>query len=60
MIPWLTDDLKREIKKVFEPRYKKPLSDGEVTKIAENLTDLMEAFLRMKWREKYGYATGIK
>ncbi len=57
---WLTDDLKKEIKKVFESRYKRSLADTEVIKIAENLTGLMEAFLKMKWREKYGYSNGIK
>ena len=51
---WLNEDLKKEIKKVFEPRYKKALTDDEVAKIAENLTDLMEAFLKMKWKQKYG------
>lgn len=51
---WLNEDLKKEIKKVFEPRYKKSLTDDEVLEIAENLTDVMEAFLKMKWRQKYG------
>ena len=51
---WLNEDLKKEIKKVFEPRYKRSLTDDEVAKIAENLTDLMEAFLKMKWKQKYG------
>lgn len=51
---WLNEDLKKEIKKVFEPRYKRSLTDDEVIKIAENLTDVMEAFLKMKWKQKYG------
>lgn len=51
---WLNEDLKKEIKKVFEPRYKRSLTDDEVTQIAENLTDVMEAFLKMKWKQKYG------
>ena len=51
---WLNEDLKKEIKKIFEPRYKRLLTDDEVIKIAENLTDIMEAFLKMKWKQKYG------
>ncbi|TSC85372.1 MAG: hypothetical protein G01um10147_1186 [Microgenomates group bacterium Gr01-1014_7] len=51
---WLNEDLKKEIKKVFEPRYKRSLTGDEVTQIAENLTDVMEAFLKMKWKQKYG------
>ncbi|MBI2196127.1 hypothetical protein HYU45_00780 [Candidatus Daviesbacteria bacterium] len=51
---WLNEDLKKEIKKVFEPRYKRSLTDEEVTVIAENLTEVMEAFLKMKWKQKYG------
>ena len=51
---WLNEDLKKEIRKIFEPRYKRSLTDDELTQIAENLTDLMEAFLKMKWKQKYG------
>ena len=51
---WLNEDLKKEIRKIFEPRYKRSLTDDEVLEIAENLTDLMEAFLKMKWKQKYG------
>lgn len=51
---WLNEDLKKEIKKIFEPRYKRSLTDNEVIEIAENLTDVMEAFLKMKWKQKYG------
>lgn len=51
---WLNEDLKKEIRKIFEPRYKRSLTDDEVTQIAENLTDVMEAFLKMKWKQKYG------
>lgn len=51
---WLNEDLKKEIRKLFEPRYKRSLTDNEVIEIAENLTEVMEAFLKMKWRQKYG------
>lgn len=53
---WLTDELKKDVRKVFEPRYKRKLSDDEVVKIAVNLADFMEAYLKFKWREKYGNA----
>lgn len=52
---WFTEELLQEVRKVFEPRYKRRLSDNEVIGIAENLTEFMEAYLKMKWREgKYG------
>ena len=51
---WLNEDLKKEIRKLFEPRYKRTLTDDEVIEIAENLTEVMEAFLKMKWKQKYG------
>ena len=51
---WITDELKAEIRKVFEPRYKHPLTDLEVFAIAENLTQLLEVFFKMKWRVDYG------
>lgn len=51
---WLTDELKQEIKKLFEPKYKRKLTDDEVIEIADNLTEVMEAFLKLKWSQKYG------
>lgn len=50
---WLTRDLKQEVRKVYEPRYKRSLTNREVTEIAENLTNTLEAFFKTKWR-KYG------
>lgn len=54
MSNWLTPSLKKEIRKVFEPRYKRKLTDNEVNEIALNLTGAMETILRLKWRQKYG------
>lgn len=51
---WLTPQLKEEIRKVFEPRYKRPLADSEIIAIAQNLTSLLEIFFKMKWRAVYG------
>jgi len=51
---WLTDALKEEIRKLFEPKYKRMLTDEEVIAIAKNLTGFLEAYFKMKWRQKYG------
>jgi len=47
---WLTPQLKEEVRKVFEPRYKRKLSDADIVSIAVNLTSLIEVFLKFKWR----------
>lgn len=51
---WLNENLKQEIRKVFEPKYGRKLTDKEVVEIADNLTAVMESFLKLKWSEKYG------
>ena len=51
---WLSEDIKQEIRKVFEPRYKRKLADNEVIAIAENLTGSIETILRFKCRNEYG------
>lgn len=51
---WLTEELKKEIRKHFQPKYKQPLTDEQVTRIADNLTSVMEVLLKMRWRQKYG------
>ena len=50
---WLNDQLKQKIRKVFEPRYKRKLTDLEVENIAVNLTEVMEELLKLRWRQKY-------
>ena len=50
---WLTDELKAEVRKVFEPRYKRPLTDDEVVGIAQSLTQLLEVFFKFR-RRTYG------
>jgi hypothetical protein len=47
---WLTPQLKEEVRKVFEPRYKRKLSDADIVSIAVNLTSLLEVFFKFKWR----------
>lgn len=51
-LPWLTDELKQEVRKHFEPKYRRKLSEDEVFEIADNLTEVMETYLKMKWRQK--------
>ncbi len=48
-LPWLTDELKQEVRIHFEPKYKRKLTDDEVCEIVDNLTEVMEAYLKMKW-----------
>lgn len=47
---WLTKELRQEVRKAFEPRYKRELSEDEVFSIAMNLAQFMEDFLKFKWR----------
>lgn len=47
---WLSDNLKVKIKKVFEAKYKRQLTDREVIDIAENLTGYMETIIKFKLR----------
>ena len=53
---WLSSQLKEKIKKVFEPRYKRTLTDDELFEIAENLSVVIEELVKLKWRQKYEYA----
>lgn len=50
---WLNEDLKVEIKRVFEPRYGRELTDVEIKEITENLTGAVESILKFKWRNEY-------
>lgn len=54
MVPWLTDDLKQDIRNRYEPLYKRKLTDEEVERIAINLTEVIETYLKMRWKQKYG------
>ncbi|OGM24602.1 hypothetical protein A2962_01440 [Candidatus Woesebacteria bacterium RIFCSPLOWO2_01_FULL_39_61] len=53
-ITWLSLELQEEIRKHFQPKYKQPLTDERVIRIADNLTSVMEVLLKMRWRQKYG------
>lgn len=56
MLTWLTDELKQEVRNRYEPLYKRKLTDDEVERIALNITEVIEAYLKMKWKQKYGNA----
>jgi len=45
---WLNENLKQKIKVMFEPRYKRILTEREVEEIAENLTGYMETIIKFK------------
>jgi hypothetical protein len=47
---WLTEQLRNKVRKVFEPKYNRTLSDAEVILIALNHVRLMEHFFQYKWR----------
>jgi hypothetical protein len=45
---WLSEDLRKEVRRVFEPRYKRILSNEEIFEIANNLTEFMELIIEYK------------
>jgi len=47
---WLNENLKQKIKNLFEPRYKRILTEREIEDIAENLTGYMETIIKFKLR----------
>lgn len=50
---WLNENLRIEIKKVFEPRYGKELNDNEVNEVALNLVNYVEAKTKFILNKKY-------
>jgi len=51
---WLTEELKQEIRKTFEPRYKRELADEEIIEIASNLARFMEHVVKSSTRRNNG------
>lgn len=45
---WLSKALKMKVRKHFQEKYKKRLSDKEIIDIAENLTGYMETIIKFK------------
>ncbi len=52
MRDWLFPELRQEVRKVFEPRYKRKLTDEEVEEIADNLSVFVEETLKYIWGQK--------
>lgn len=50
---WLNENLKLEIKKVFEPRYGKKLNNQDVCEVALNLVNYVEAKTKFILNKKY-------
>ena len=48
---WLNDELKLKIRKVYEPKYGRNLSDFEVEELATNLTDVLETCFKAEYRD---------
>ncbi len=42
---WLTPQLRKKVREVFEPRYKRKLTEAEVEEIADNLSEVVEVIL---------------
>jgi len=49
MKDWLSVDLKNEVRKLFEGKYKRALTDQEVIEIANNLTGFIEVYAKSKY-----------
>ena len=43
---WLNNDLRCEVRRIFEPRYNRKLTDIEVEEIAQNLVNYMENYAK--------------
>lgn len=50
---WLTDQLKNEIRAVYEPKMNRKLSDEDIFEIANNLADFLELLLEFKFRKEF-------
>ncbi len=50
---WLTDELQQKVRKMYEPKYQRSLSDIEVVTIAENLVSFVEHTFKFRWRMEY-------
>ena len=55
MTSWLSEDLKEEIRRVFEPKYNRLLSETEIQEIAENLSSMTETILKSKLKYEKGH-----
>jgi hypothetical protein len=47
---WLTTDLEKRVKEVFEKRYKRQLKKDEIREIALNLSSLTEVAVKTRFQ----------
>jgi len=55
---WLSDELVNKVKSIFETKYNRELSPGEISDIAENLANLVESIIvvgKLHSESKAGY-----
>jgi len=48
----LSQEITTEIKRIFEPKYGRDLSDDEVVVIADRLTQFTETYMKLKCKGK--------
>ena len=48
MYEWLTPELKTKVRNIFEPRYKRALTESEVEEIAVNLVGFFEVLAKSR------------
>lgn len=51
---WLSEKSIERVRKVFEPRYGRILTNEEVEDIANNLTLFVEGISKFRWKNNYG------
>jgi len=49
---WLSEELKKKIRKVFESRYKRNLTEEEVAEIADSLVGFVEVYVKVRDGQK--------
>lgn len=47
---WINEAVRNDIRKVFEPRYQRTLSESEIEMIADNIVSVFEEIVKFKWR----------
>jgi len=53
---YVNKKLRNDVKRVFESKYGRKLTNEEIYQIAENLEVVVEEILKLKWRQKYEYS----
>lgn len=53
LMKWLNKELQNDVRKLFEARYGKKMTDEDITEIAGSLVGLVENTLKSKWRQRH-------